>query len=197
MSRTCTAKTGNGRRKSMARVANPADDRLDLRLDRTIAVPRHLIWKAWTEPTHIKKWWAPAPWSTVECQINLRPGGIFRTVMRSPEGQDFPHEACVVELIENERIMLTNALAPGYRPAADQLGADCASITFTAIVTFTERAGRTHYSVLVLHKDEAGRKRHEEMGFHEGWGNASTRSSKSRGNSERGQTPRVHAAISG
>jgi uncharacterized protein YndB with AHSA1/START domain len=106
----------------MARDANPADDRLDLRLDRTIAVPRRLIWKAWTEPAHIKKWWAPAPWSTVECQIDLRPGGIFRTVMRSPEGQDFPHEACLVELVENERIVFTNALAPGYRPAADHLG---------------------------------------------------------------------------
>jgi hypothetical protein len=66
--------------------------------------------------------------------------------------------------------VFTNALAPGYRPAADHLGADCAGIAFTAIVTLTERAGKTHYSVLVLHKDEAGRKRHEEMGFHEGWG---------------------------
>ena len=154
----------------MARDANPADDRLDLRLDRAIAVPRRLIWRAWTEPAHVKKWWAPAPWITPECQIDLRPGGIFRTVMRSPEGQDFPHEACLLELVEDERIVFTNALAPGYRPATDHLlGADCAGIAFTAIVTLMERAGKTHYSVLVLHKDEAGRKRHEEMGFHDGW----------------------------
>jgi uncharacterized protein YndB with AHSA1/START domain len=158
----------------MARDATPLDGQLDLRLERTIAVPRTLLWKAWTEPEHVKKWWAPAPWTTVECQMDLRPGGIFRTVMRSPEGQDFPHVACLLELVENERIVFTSALAPGYRPAPDPLAAtneaDCADIPFTAILTFTERAGKTHYSVLVLHKDEAGRKRHEEMGFHEGWG---------------------------
>jgi uncharacterized protein YndB with AHSA1/START domain len=154
----------------MARDATPTDGQLDLRLERTIAVPRALVWKAWTEPEHVKKWWAPAPWTTVECQIDVRPGGIFRTVMRSPEGQEFPHVACLLEVVENERIVFTNALAPGYRPAADQLGADCAGIAFTAIVTLTEHAGKTHYSVLVLHKDEAGRKRHEELGFHEGWG---------------------------
>jgi uncharacterized protein YndB with AHSA1/START domain len=154
----------------MARDVSPADDRLDLRLDRTVAVPRHLIWKAWTEPAHLKKWWAPAPWTTVKCQIDLRPGGIFRTVMRSPEGQDFPHEACLIELIENEKIVFTNALAPGYRPVGEVVGADCAGIAFTAIMNLTERAGKTHYSVLLLHKDEAGRKLHEELGFHEGWG---------------------------
>jgi uncharacterized protein YndB with AHSA1/START domain len=154
----------------MARDATPADGQLDLRLDRTIAVPRALLWKAWTEPEHVKHWWAPAPWTTVDCQVELRPGGIFRTVMRSPEGQDLPHVACLLELVENERIVFTNVLAPGYRPAVNLVGADCADIPFTAIITFTERAGRTHYSVLVLHKDEAGRKRHEEMGFHEGWG---------------------------
>ena len=50
--------------------------------------PRELVWKAWTMPEHLKKWFTPAPWQTVECEIDLRPGGIFRTVMRSPEGQD-------------------------------------------------------------------------------------------------------------
>jgi uncharacterized protein YndB with AHSA1/START domain len=154
----------------MARDGNPGDDRLDLRLERIIEVPRRQIWKAWTDPAHIKKWWAPAPWTTTECLIDLRPGGIFRTVMRSPEGQDFPHEACIIEVVENERFVFTNVLAPGYRPAAVHLNADCASIAFTAIGTLMERAGTTHYSMLVLHKDEGDRKRHEEMGFHEGWG---------------------------
>ena len=154
----------------MARDDIPTDERLDLRLERTIDAPRALIWKAWTEPEHVKRWWAPAPWTTVDCRIDLRPGGIFRTVMRSPEGQDFPHETCLIELVENERIVFTSALAPGYRPAAGHLGDDCTGIPFTAIVTFTERAGKTHYSAVVLHKDEAGRRRHEEPGFHEGWG---------------------------
>jgi len=147
---------------------------LDLVLTRTIDAPPALIWKAWTDPEHIKKWWTPAPWTTVECEMDLRPGGIFRTVMRSPEGQDFPGVGCFLELVENERIAWTNALEPGFRPAtndaASEQDLDCHSLIFTAIVTLEEQAGGTQYTARVLHKDEAGRKRHEEMGFHDGWG---------------------------
>jgi hypothetical protein len=68
-------------------------------------------------------------------------------------------------------MVMTNALEPGYRPASVGKGseiADCADIPFTSIPMLKERGGKTHYSVLVLHRDEAGRKRHEEIGFHEG-----------------------------
>src|ERR1700757_372332 len=66
------------------------DPKLDLLLERIVDVPRELVWRAWTTPEHLKKWFTPAPWTTVDCEIDLRPGGIFRTVMRSPEGQEFP-----------------------------------------------------------------------------------------------------------
>ncbi len=154
----------------MANDTNRSDGRLDLTLKRTIVAPRALIWKVWTDPEHVKKWWAPAPWTTTDCDMDLRPGGIFRTVMRSPEGQDFPHVGCFLDLVENERIAWTNALEPGYRPARDLDGTDgCATLPFTAILTLEEHAGKTNYSVLVLHKDEADRKKHESMGFHDGW----------------------------
>ena len=58
------------------------DPKLDLILEREIDVPPELVWRAWTEPQHLMKWFTPAPWKTVECEIDLRPGGIFRTVMR-------------------------------------------------------------------------------------------------------------------
>lgn len=63
---------------------NPA---LDLILDRTIDVPVELVWKAWTEPEHLMPWFCPVPWKTIECEIDLRPGGRFMTVMQSPEGE--------------------------------------------------------------------------------------------------------------
>jgi uncharacterized protein YndB with AHSA1/START domain len=67
-------------------------------------------------PEHVKKWFTLAPWTTVDCEIDLRPGGIFRTVMRTPDGQTFPNIGCHLEIVENERLIGTNAVAPGYRP---------------------------------------------------------------------------------
>lgn len=87
-------------------------------------------------------------------------------------GQEFPHVGCFLEIIENEKMVMTNTLEPGYRPASFGKGGemvDCTDIPFTSILTLEEHGGKTHYSVVVLHKDEAGRRRHEEMGFHEGW----------------------------
>lgn len=138
------------------------DDRLDLALTRTIDVPRALVWEAWTNPEHVKKWFAPAPWTTVDCEIDLRPGGIFRTVMRSPEGQDFPNVGCFLELVEHQKIVWTDALAPGYRPSIKPF--------FTAIITLEAHGRGTKYTACALHKDDGDRKAHEEMGFFDGWG---------------------------
>lgn len=65
------------------------DPSRDLVLERVIDVPPDVVWKAWTTPEHVIEWFAPAPWTKVDCEIDLRPGGIFRTVMRSPGGQDY------------------------------------------------------------------------------------------------------------
>ena len=62
------------------------DPRLDLLLERIVDVPPRLVWTAWTDPEHLKQWFTPASWQTVGCEIDLRPGGVFRTVMRSPAG---------------------------------------------------------------------------------------------------------------
>src|SRR5579862_2480847 len=93
------------------------DPNLDLVLERVVDVPPTLVWKAWTQPEHLKKWFTPAPWKTPDCEIDLRPGGIFRTEMRSPEGQTISNVGCYLEIIENEKLVWTNALEPGYRPA--------------------------------------------------------------------------------
>ena len=60
--------------------ARPATDpKLDLVLERVIDVPRRLVWEAWTRPEHLKEWFCPKPWGVSDCEIDLRPGGIFRT----------------------------------------------------------------------------------------------------------------------
>lgn len=82
---------------------------LDLVLERVVDVPPEKVWAAWTEPEQVVKWFTPKPWQTVECQIDLRPGGIFRTVMRSPEGEDHDNVGCWLEVVENERLVWTDA----------------------------------------------------------------------------------------
>ena len=145
------------------------DPKLDLLLERIVDVPRELVWRAWTTPEHVKKWFTPAPWTTVECEIDLRPGGIFRTVMRSPEGQTFPNVGCYLEIVENERLIWTNAVAPGYRPNPSPAACPGDSFYFTAVISLEPHGSGTKYSALVMHADPASRKRHEDMGFHDGW----------------------------
>src|SRR5262249_36830373 len=94
------------------------DPRLDLVLERGVDVRREMVWSAWTTPEHVKKWFTPAPWQTTDCEIELRPGGIFRTVMRGPEGQELTNVGCYLEVARPERLVFTNVLAPGWRPAA-------------------------------------------------------------------------------
>jgi uncharacterized protein YndB with AHSA1/START domain len=139
------------------------DPKLDLVLERVIDVPRELVWRAWTTPELLRPWFCPKPWETVDCEIDLRPGGIFRTTMRSPEGQEFPNTGCYLEVTPNERLIWTDAMLPGYRPAPEAF--------FTAVLTLEPTAtGGTRYVATAIHRDEAGRKKHEEMGFHGGWG---------------------------
>jgi uncharacterized protein YndB with AHSA1/START domain len=146
------------------------DPNLDLVLERVVDVPPHLAWKAWTEPEHLKKWFCPLPWKTVECEIDLRPGGIFRTVMRGPEGQEFPGVGCYLEIVKNEKLVWTSALLPGYRPAPKPVNGP--DLLFTAVILLEPQGKGTKYTAIAIHQDEEGRNRHEKMGFHEGWGKA-------------------------
>jgi uncharacterized protein YndB with AHSA1/START domain len=153
-------------------IIHQPNPRLDLIFERIADVPRGLIWTAWTTPEHLKKWFTPAPWTTVDCEIDLRPGGIFRTMMRSPAGQEFPNVGCYLEVVKNEKLVWTNTLAPGYRPATPSAAMPCDTFSFTALISLEAHGSGTKYSALVLHGDEEARKKHEELGFHDGWGKA-------------------------
>lgn len=145
--------------------------KLDLVLERVVDVPRELVWAAWTKPEHIKKWFTPAPWSTVDCEIDLRPGGIFRTVMRSPEGEETPHVGCYLEIVPNEKLVWTSALGPGFRPIVKTTDTgSCDEIYFTAVITFEAVGNKTKYTAIAMHGDEATSKMHADMGFYDGWG---------------------------
>jgi uncharacterized protein YndB with AHSA1/START domain len=147
---------------------------LDLHITRVVDVPRALVWRAWTEPTLLMPWFCPLPWKTIDCEIDLRPGGIFRTTMQSPEGQEFPNLGCFLEIKPNEKLVWTNALLPGYRPSfiPEKCGTEDTGFIFTAMIELADCEQGTRYTATVIHADEDGCKRHAAMGFEAGWGAA-------------------------
>lgn len=148
------------------------DPELDLVLERVVDLPPELVWRAWTEPEQLMPWFTPAPWRTVACEIDLRPGGAFRTTMRSPEDEDFPNVGCYLEVVPHRKLVWTDALEPGFRPSRKEPGRHC-PFRFTAILLFLPHGRKgTKYTAIAMHKDGAARRRHEAMGFHEGWGTA-------------------------
>lgn len=141
------------------------DKTLDLVLERVVDVRPELVWRAWTEPEHLKRWFTPAPWETVECEMDLRPGGIFKTTMRSPEGEvQPPGVGCFLEVERERRLVWTDALGPGYRPNKTPF--------MTAWILLEPVGTGTRYVAIAKHNDEATRRQHEEMGFFDGWGTA-------------------------
>ena len=139
---------------------------LDLELVRDVPVAPELVWQAWTDPELLKQWFSPAPWSMVDCTLELRPGGAFDFVMRSPEGEEFPNGGCILDVVAGERLVFTECLGAGYRPRA-------AEIPMTAILELTPNGrGGTTYRAIATHLDPAGQQAHAEMGFYDGWGAA-------------------------
>jgi uncharacterized protein YndB with AHSA1/START domain len=143
----------------------------DLVLERIVDVPPGDVWAAWTTPSLVTQWFTPAPWTTVACEMDLRPGGRFRTVMRSPEGQDFDIVGCILEVVPPRRLVWTGALLPDYRPHSRDAESRIPFL-FTAVISLEPSEGGTKYTALAIHADEAGRDAHAAMGFHAGWGAA-------------------------
>jgi uncharacterized protein YndB with AHSA1/START domain len=133
----------------------------ELVLARDVAATPEQLFRAWR--TRLAEWWAPQPFTTPVCEVDLRSGGTLRTVMRSPDGSDFPCGGVFLEVVENRRIVFTDAFGPGWVPNPD--------IFFTAVITFDPLPeARTRYTARALHWTPEARLKHEQMGFHQGWG---------------------------
>lgn len=138
------------------------DPTLDLVLVRELDVPVELVWHAWTTPESIKQWFVPKPWEITACDVDLRPGGVFSSTMRSPEGNEFQNMGCYLEVVPNERLVWTDTLLPGFRPSPKPF--------FTAALILEPNGSGTRYTAIALHGDATARKTHEDMGFEHGWG---------------------------
>ncbi|MEV0716147.1 SRPBCC domain-containing protein [Asanoa sp. NPDC050611] len=138
---------------------------LDLALDRVIRAPRAAVWRAWTDPDRLARWWVPAPSRCRVERLEVRPGGAFVTRL-SDDGDVFgPHlDAAFLAADELRRIAFTTAIDSTWRPA------DAGVIVMTAEITLADHPDGTDYRVLVRHGDPTSRERHEKLGFTDGWG---------------------------
>lgn len=141
--------------------AVPTSDR-ELVLTRIIDAPREKVFKAWTDPELLKQWFAPLPYTTPVAELDVRPGGSNLVVMRDPDGNDLPNRGVYLEVVENERLVVTDAYTRAWEPSEKPF--------MTLILTFEDEGGKTRYTARVRHWTAADREAHEKMGFHEGWG---------------------------
>ena len=137
--------------------------RLDLSVSRVIKAPRSAVWNAWTNSASFEQWWVPKPQICRVKDMDLRPGGSFRTEI-SHDGTKFgPHiTGCFLAVDELECIVFTDALVAGWRPA------DASFVT--AVITMKNHEADTEYTATAMHRDIADRDQHERLGFHDGWG---------------------------
>ena len=156
---------------------HPVNADLDLELVRDVPVSPQAVFEAWTDPVSIKQWFAPRPYSITLCEIDLRPGGGFRTIMNDPDGEQMMDgTSCYLEVTPNERLVWTTALAADYRPQTSDL-------PFTAILELVDNGrGGCTYRAIAVHQDPGRRQAARRDGLPRGLGHGRrpTRRARSR-----------------
>jgi uncharacterized protein YndB with AHSA1/START domain len=105
----------------------------DLVLTRRFKAPRQLVFQAWSQAQHVSRWFAPKPLTIPSCEVDFRPGGVFRLVMRAPDGTEYPFEGTFREIVAPERIVFTGTVHEGN--------------TTVTTLTFAEHDGETTLTV--------------------------------------------------
>lgn len=142
-------------------------DTHDLEITRRMQARRATLWRCWTDPALLAQWYVPAPWRVTAVVLDLRPGGAFSTEMGGPDGATHRVDGAVLEIAAMERLVWTNALVAGFRPASGTGGLP----PLTAVITLRDApGGGTLYAARALHASAEGAAQHLAMGFNEGWG---------------------------
>jgi uncharacterized protein YndB with AHSA1/START domain len=110
----------------------------ELTLTRVFNAPRSLVFKMWTDPKHLARWWGPKGFINPLCEVDPRVGGTLHIVMRAPDGAEYPMRGVFREIVEPERLVFTNiAVDREDKPMLDGV----------TTVTFAEQAGKTRLTV--------------------------------------------------
>jgi uncharacterized protein YndB with AHSA1/START domain len=144
-------------------------------ISRIINAPRTLVFKAWTEPKHMAQWWGPHTFTNPICEMDVRPGGAFRIVMRGPDGADHPARGVYREVVPPERLVMTidhSELSDEWHdlvnPNRDRAAGKPALEGLTT-VTFEDQGGKTKLTVRILFDTAAIRDALLKIGMTQGW----------------------------
>jgi uncharacterized protein YndB with AHSA1/START domain len=138
----------------MAKVTLPGDEQI--LITREFDAPRHLVYKAWTTPELVKRWWGGERGEMTVAEIDLRVGGVWRCVMVTDGGFEVAFHGEYREIVPNERIVSTEVYEG--MPEGEALNT----------VTFTEMDGRTTLTLLVEHASKEARDAHIDSGMETG-----------------------------
>lgn len=97
----------------------PAEEFADreIVITRVFDAPRELVWNAWTDPKQIVRWWGPRGFITTIHEMDVRPGGVWKSTMHGPDGTDYPSQSVFVEVVKPERIVYSLGGARKVSPA--------------------------------------------------------------------------------
>ena len=137
-----------------ATVSLPADDQI--LITREFDAPAQLVWKAWTTPEVVRRWWHANRGEMTVAEIDLRIGGTWRYAMVTPEGFEVAFHGEFREIVPNERLVSTEV----YEGFPEGEAVDT--------MTLTEENGRTTLTILVQHSSKANRDAHIESGMEAG-----------------------------
>jgi uncharacterized protein YndB with AHSA1/START domain len=125
----------------------------ELVFQRIFDAPRELVFKAWTKPEYLTRWWGPNGFTVPVCELEFRPGGVLRFVFRGPDGKDYPFDGAYVEIVEHERIVFRGNIHDV--PGQDVL----------TTVTFADHEGKTKLTVHQIYTFESEATRGSSMGW--------------------------------
>ncbi len=142
------------------------DSNRDLVLARLIDASPEAVYRCWTDPALLPKWFAPKPWTTPRATLDVRPGGASTVVMADENGNEYPNPGQYLEVVPNRKLVFTDAYVGDWVPSEKPF--------FTCVLTFEPEGNKTRYTAIARHWNAADREAHEKMGFHEGWGLCAT-----------------------
>jgi uncharacterized protein YndB with AHSA1/START domain len=150
----------------------PAADR-DFVITRIFNAPREMVFKAWTDPGQMSQWWGPHHFTNPVCQLDVRPGGAWRIIMRGPDGADHPAKGVYREIDPPRRIVMTIDHSDLPDPWHDRVNPkrDKSKPTLEAVttVTFDDEGGKTRLTISLRFESPAIRDSLLKLGMNEGW----------------------------